>query len=163
MLDEPDPPPDAFVGAFGLVRTQTEDAIRYLTVEDGDGLDFIRARREEGRGYRDCLDEEIARRLNLRRGKDYLLSSVPRAHLNARLCGSQVDGSDEPVWYVCEFFVATLFGKNAKKAIELRDDVVWLSPRDVYRGHGPDGRRLKADLVELLKSADAVPADELAA
>ena len=162
-MTEDDAPPDAFVGAFGLVRTQTDDTIRYLTIVDGDRLDFIRCVRGEGVGYRESLEAAVAERLGLRRGKDYIVSSVPRAHLNSRLCGSKVDGrEDEPLWYVCQFFVVNLFGKAAREAVDARDDVRWLSPRDVYRGHGPDGMPLKADLRELLKSADAVPADELA-
>ena len=162
MSDEFSATPEAFVGAFGLIRSQDGETIRYLCVLDEGRLDFVRAVRPPGGSYRDSLDAEIANRLNIRRGKDYVLSSVPRAHLNTRLCGSLVDGrQDEPVWYVCQFFVANLFGSAGRTAIGLRDDVRWLSPRDVYRGHGPDGTPLKSDLRELLKSADAVPADEL--
>ena len=154
---------DAFVGAFGLIRTQDEDSIRYLAVEEDDCLDFVRAVRGEGEGYRDAIDRTVAARLGLRRGKDYIVSSVPRSHLNSRLCGGKLGrGEDTPIWYVCQFFVVNLFGREGRERISNRTDVRWLSPRDVYRGHGPDGTPLREDLRQLLKMADAVPADELA-
>ena len=153
---------EAFVGAFGLIRTQEGETIRYLALEEGDRLDFVRARRGEDEGYREAIDREVADRLGLRKGKDYIVSSVPRSHLNSRLCGGSLGNEEDvPVWYVCQFFVVNLFGQAARKTVELRDDVRWLSPRDVHRGHGPDGTPLMEDLRQLLKLADAVPADEL--
>lgn len=153
---------ETFVGAFGLVRTLVKDAFRYVSIDVGGKLDFVRAPRLEGTSFKESLDKAVAEQLGLRYKKDYITSGVPRIHLNSRLCGSLCEtGSDEPRWYICEFFVVSLYGRQWQSALESRQDVVWLSSRDVVRGHAPDGRRLANDIVELMKTGEVIPPDEV--
>lgn len=151
----------AFVGAFGLLRTYVDERPRYVARRTGNHLDLIRAIRLDGETYKSSLEVAIADQLGLRLRKDYIVSGVPRAHLNSRICGSLCGStSDEPRWYVCEFYIVSLYGKQWQAALEASDDVVWLTPRDIVRGHGPDGTALKPDVFELLKIAEAIPPDE---
>lgn len=153
---------DAFVGAFGLVRTYLNDLPRYVMIRRDDYLDFVRAPRLDGETYKISLETAVADQLGLRLRKDYITSGVPRVHLNSRLCGSVVGADDETSkWYICEFYVVSLYGRRWQSALEQREDIAWLSPRDIVRGHGPDGCRLKPDLVELLKIGEVLPPDEV--
>ena len=159
---ETDAKDEAFVGAFGLVRTYVDGLPRYVVLERGEHLDFVRAPREDGETYRVSLEAAVADQLGLRLRKDYITSGVPRVHLNSRLCGSVVGmGEDTARWYVCEFYIVSLYGQQWQKVLESRVDIAWLSPRDIIRGHGPDGRRLMPDLAELLKIGDVLPPDEV--
>lgn len=153
---------NAFVGAFGLVRDYADEAPRYLAVRRDGHLDFVRAIRAEGSTYKESLEHALADQLGLRLRKDYIVSGVPRVHLNSRLCGSKCGlTEDEPRWYVCEFFIVSLYGRKWQEPIESNADLVWLTARDIARERGPDGTPLFPDLVELLKTGEAIPADEV--
>ena len=150
-----DPSPDAFVGAFALLA-KVDEQTRYATVRTETGLDLIRAVRGEAGSYRDSLLEEVGRRLDLDPKRDIVASGVPRAHLNSRLCGK---GSGEPRWYICEFFMVHLFGRNWPDKLDDRDDLVWLSGGELMDGGRPN-LRLADDVTQLLRIADAIPPDE---
>ena len=147
-----DPGPDAFVGAFALLT----DGSRYVAMRSDDGIDLIRADRLEGETYRESLLREIGWRLDLDPKRDVVCSGVPRAHLNSRLCGK---GGGEPKWYVCQFYVAHLYGKRWRDKLDARDDLAWLTGDELMTG-GTAAAKLPSDVQELLQIADLIPPDE---
>ena len=151
----PDSPPSgAFVGAFALLMRGERPS--YLAVRTSNGLDLIRARRDESASYRESLLSAIGERLRLDPKRDMVASGVPRAHLNSRLCGK---GSGEPQWYICEFFVVRLYGKAWPEKLAARDDVVWLTGEELMAGR-KDEMAMAEDVLTLLRIAEAIPPDE---
>lgn len=152
----------AFVGAFGLVKTNRPEYNRYLALDDGIHLDLIRADRGEGETFKSAMDREVADQLGLRYRKDYIVSAVPRIHLNSRLCGSVNGvGEDSARWYICEFFIVNLYGRQWQDPIEQNADIRWLTPREIVEGRGHDGKPLKPDIVELMKIGDVFAPNEI--
>ncbi|MCP4512420.1 MAG: hypothetical protein GY826_39165 [Fuerstiella sp.] len=75
--------------------------------------DFVTAERLDGESCRDCLDREIAWILDIRRGKDYIISRQARLHLDV-LVESKVSGT----FFVVEFYIVDLYGKSGRASVE---------------------------------------------
>lgn len=114
-------------------------------------LDFVTAERLAGDSFRECLDREIAWVLDLRRGKDYLVSSMARLHLEF-----PQQTSDGETTVAIEFFVTDLYGKAGWASVELNSQLHWLTCAEVLDGRTSDGRRLNPQLVDWLQQADVI-------
>ena len=116
-------------------------------------FDFVTASRLDNESFRECLDREIAWTLELRRGKEYIISSQARLHLDVPV------ESPEPDHQQClsvEFYIVDLFGKNGRISIENNPNVRWLTSEEVLSGMTVDGLTVSAQLVSLLNHADVI-------
>lgn len=147
---------DKFVGAIGLIRHPIDVERRWLALwdENRSWFDFAVAQRLTGESYRESLDREIAWRFPLRRGKDYLISSVARIHLDTALL---IDEQANPTLFSVEMFVVDLFGKRAAPQIEDDANTLWLTCNELLAGKTDCGRQISPQLVLLLGKADVFP------
>lgn len=123
-----------FVGAIALIRRDTDEGSRWLA-QWNDGrqrLQFIEAHKLEGESFRDSLVREIAWASGLRTGKDYIASSVPRAHL-------EVETEPARTIFVVEFYLVELMGRSAASTLDADNRNCWLSPDEILAGRTADG------------------------
>lgn len=109
----------------------------------------------EGESFRECLEREIAWVLPLRRGKDYIVSSVPRLHHVAKLALS-CDGDEADV--AVEFFVVDLYGRVGVKSLADHPPARWLTAGELRAGATDDGRPIDPLLVQLIRQSDVIAA-----
>lgn len=114
-------------------------------------FDFVTAERVEGESSRESLDREIAWILDLRRGKDYIISSMARLNLDV-----PAEDTDDGPHGVVEFYVVDLYGKSGKASVELNKQLRWLTGEEVLSGATTDGKSVNPALVELLTRADVI-------
>jgi len=117
--------------------------------------DFVTAERLETDSFRECLDREIAWQLELRRGKDYLISSMARLHLDLELPEHDADDGSE-LRPAVEFYIVDLYGRAGRATIEANPRLRWLSGQEVLAGKTADGKAVAPGLVTLLKMADVI-------
>lgn len=122
---------DSFVGAMALIRQFVEEQCLWLLRRENNApLRMIQAQRLEKESYREIIEREVAWVLNLERGKDYIVSSVPRAHYQG-----VIESGDHAAFYVIELFVVDLFGKRARTLLDRDPDNQWVSTEDLLIGH----------------------------
>lgn len=128
-----------FVGAIALVRRDADGGSRWLAQWNPgrQRLQFVEAHKLEGESFRDSLVREIAWATGLRQGKDYIVSSVPRAHLQLQA----EPGPDEEAGaiFVVEFYLVELMGRSAVGTLESDDRNRWLAPEEIFSGRAADG------------------------
>ncbi len=124
---------EKFVGAVALIRHPVEVERRWLAIwdENRSHFDFAITQRLDDESYRESLDREIAWCFPLRRGKDYLISSVARIHLDTALMLGQLTS---PTLFSVGMFVVDLFGKRAAQRIEDDSTTLWLSSNELLTG-----------------------------
>ena len=145
---------EPFCGSIALIRHPEELEKLWLAFwdEPRGRFDFVTAERLEGDSFRECLDREIAWALDIRRGKDYIVSSMARLHLEIP---SENEGSEDDL-HMIEFFVADLYGKRGREAVRGNDKLHWLMSSEVLDGETEDGRPLNPQLVAWLRQADVI-------
>lgn len=133
MTDEQEQPLAINQTSMGLVRGWFDGDARWLVIQDPVTQQFrlIEAIRLEDESFRESIDREVAWQLDLRRGKDYIVSSVPRLHLEIPF---EVDhgcaiGTEQRV-DVVEFYLVELYGQAARPALESRPHVFWWGQAD---------------------------------
>jgi hypothetical protein len=143
-------------GSIGLIRHPKEVERLWLAVWDQQSahFDFVFAERLENDSFRECLDREIAWTLPLRKGKDYLISSVARLHLDTAF---SVAEQTNLMLYSIELFIVDLFGKMAAKSLANDPDMLWVSSEEVLGGQTNCGRKISPRLVSLIRKADVFP------
>jgi len=124
-------------------------------------FDFVTAERMEGDSFRESLDREVAWILDLRRRKDYIISSMARLHLELPANDSQSDPQDTAPrdgapQAVVEFYVVDLYGKSGRASVELNQQLRWVSGEEVLSGQTNDGQAVSPSLVQLLTRADVI-------
>ena len=144
-----------FIGAIALIRRTAdgEAGDEWLAQwNPGRGCyHFVEAHRIEGESYRESLQREIEWATGLRRGKDYLVSGAPRAHLQfAEADSCRADA----VWFLVEFYLVELMGGQHHQTLAEQPNLVWLSAAQVQSGTAADGRPLCGRLRSLLRQAD---------
>lgn len=112
---------------------------------------FVVAERLENESWRECLDRELAWELDLRRGKDYLISSMARLHYEEAVVEP---GSDEPSKLEIEFYVVDPYGQTGREAFRELPDSRWLSNEELRSGSCKSGEAIDPWLVDLLRKAD---------
>jgi len=114
-------------------------------------FDFVTAERLDDESFRDCLDRELAWILDLRRGRDYIISSVARLHLEF-----PVTTSHDETFHVVEFYIVDLYGKSSRASVEMNKQLRWLTSDEVLSGLITTGAPINPSLVELLNKADVI-------
>lgn len=137
---------DLFVGSIAMIRRFEGEEILWLARWSSacQRLRLVRAPRLEQESWRECLDREISWTLQLRRGRDYIISRVPRLHFDTLL--------EDPYncRYIAEFYVVDLYGKRGRERA-CQDEVnCWLTADQLLAGEAPDGRLVDEVDVELL-------------
>ena len=112
------------------------------------------AERLENESWRECLDRELAWVLDLRRGKDYLISNMARLHYEEAVVEP---GSDEPSRLEIEFYVVDPYGRAGREVFKRLPDSRWLSNDELRSGSCISGEAIDPWLVDLLRKADLLP------
>ncbi|MEQ9410494.1 MAG: hypothetical protein RIK87_22355 [Fuerstiella sp.] len=144
-----------FTGSIALMRhpTQLENLWLAWWNQRAGHYDFVTAERLDDESFRECLDREIAWVLDLERGRDYLISSMARLHLDVPVEASE----DIPdTFFAVEFYIVDLYGSSGRLSLEQNRDVRWLSSDEVLSGRTSDGRPVSPSLVHLLNQADVI-------
>lgn len=115
---------------------------------------FVMAERIEAESWRECLDRELSWVLPVRRGKDYIISTMARLHLEETVYDS-VAAEEQNVAY--EFYVVDPYGRQGKAAFTNLEDTRWLTNSELRAGQTGDGRAIDPELTELLVRADILP------
>ncbi len=142
-----------FTGSIALLRHPQQLENLWLAHWDArrQHFDFVTAERLDDESFRECLDREIAWVLDIRRGKDYIISSQARLHLDI-----PVESDDVVTFYVGEFYIADLYGKAGRAMIEHNKELRWLTSDEVLSGQASDGAPVNPELVALLNKADVI-------
>ncbi|HBN77613.1 MAG TPA: hypothetical protein DD473_17740 [Planctomycetaceae bacterium] len=152
-MDTPIPP--QFIGSVAMMRHPEEGEKRWMTLWNSKRKQFemVTALRLENDTYRECLDRELAWKLDLQRGKEYLISSMARLHIEQELI---LPGDEKPTLYVIEFYVADPYGKQSFNKLEERKDIHWLTTHEILAGYGPEDRSVDPRLVYLLNKFELI-------
>ncbi len=147
-----------FVGSVALIRHPELLEEKWLARwnEREQSFGFVIAERLEGESYRACVDRQVSSTLRLRRGRDYIVSSVPRLHLD--LPPGSVDEADE-TFYVLEFYVVDLYGAAALVTVDNDATNRWLTARELLSGTAIDGGKIESRLVTLLRRFEVFSAE----
>lgn len=141
--------------AIALLRGHIENESRWLVVYDTtvEQHRLVEAIRLEDESFRESIDREVAWQLNLRRGKDYIVSSVPRLHLEIpiEITHGCSDGVDQRI-DVVEFYLVELYGKQARATIENDPNVKWWKAEQFFSE--VDGEGLLSRQQQILQLAD---------
>ena len=142
-----------FSGSIALLRHPEHLEGQWLAYwnEGRRQYDFVTAERLANESFRECLDREIAWVLDIRRGKDYIMSSQPRLHLDL-----PIDKEIAGAFFVTEFFIVDLYGKSGRASVELNKQRRWFTSDEVLSGRTVDGALLNPALVALLNKADVI-------
>lgn len=139
--------------SVALIRHPEQLEASWLSIlnESGDELSLITATRSEGTSWRDCLDQKIADALLVRRGKDYIISKMPRLNFEDVI---QVGTRQQQM--AVAFFVVDLYGRNARAAIDHDPRTVWVSNRELRQGISDSGIPFAPHMCELLRRSDVI-------
>jgi len=142
-----------FTGSIALLRHPEQLENKWLAHWDTKRkhFDFVTAERLDDESFRESLDREIAWVLDIRRSKDYIISSQARLHLDI-----PVESEEDDTFFVVEFYVADLYGKSGRASVERNKKLRWLSSDEVLSGQTTEGLPVNPSLVELLKKADVI-------
>ncbi|MEX0701969.1 MAG: hypothetical protein WD069_07725 [Planctomycetales bacterium] len=146
------------VRSIALVRHPDADPPRWLVRRDAESgaLGLLVSDRLEGDSYRECLVREVAWTLGLARDRDFIVSSVPRVHLELRKAEQPELEED---WLFAEFFAVELFGGRALEVVDADPANVWLTAEELRAGETASARLNDRDRL-LLARGDVLPAWE---
>lgn len=112
--------------AIALIRRRIGDVQKWLVFQPRETVfELIQAVGLEQESLRESLSREIAWRLELERDKDYIISSVPRLHLEDPLGRHAAPGEPEPKVEVVEFYLVELYGSNGRDKVDQNPNVHW--------------------------------------
>ncbi len=142
-----------FTGSIALLRHPEHLENQWLAYWDNGRrqYNFVTAERLDGESFRECLDREVAWILDIRRDKDYIISSQARLHLDI-----PDDAESDEGFHVVEFYIVDLYGKSGRASVELNKQLRWLSSDEVLSGQTSDGVPVNPELVALLNKADVI-------
>lgn len=123
---------DSFVGAIALIRRFVDEQCFWLVRRESlpgehGKLGLLQSERLEKESYRELIDREVGWILKLDRGRDYIVSSVPRAHFQG-LVETIAGGT----LFVMEFYVVDLFGGRAATRLDRDSANEWLSTAELF-------------------------------
>ena len=141
----------AFAGSIALVRHPDDIERRWLAIwnDKRQHFEFLTSHRLEHETFRDSVDRAIGWNLQLRRGKDYIVSSVPRLHLDL----AERSAADPQS---VEFFVVDIYGGSGRVTVDNNPQTSWLSNEELLRGTTASGQAIDPWLVALLRQADVL-------
>ena len=138
-----------FVGSIGMIRHPDFPEQKWLGSWNPSAgqFSFVFAEKIGNDTFRECLDREIGWLLPLRRGRDYLISSMARIHLETELI-TRPGSSDA---FVVELFVVDLYGKQSLASINQADELSWLTVSELIQGKTNEDLPIAPTLVQLLR------------
>lgn len=144
-----------FVGSIALIRRFENEQTRWLVQhhECSNICRLIQAERLEEESFRECIDREVSWALSLERNKDYIISSVPRLHLEVQL---RAPGKEEGDKIVVEFYVVDLYGRKAAGKLD-QENLYWVTGAELKLGVTGDGRAIDPLQQKLLAKAEVIP------
>lgn len=135
-MTEEQPPIAINQSAIALIRRWFDGTSRWLVLADDRSMNhrLVEAERLQEESFRESIDREIAWQLNLQRGKDYIVSSVPRLHLEIpfEVTHGCSDGTEQRI-DVVEFYLIELYGKRASTILDDHPNVHWWSTEQLYQ------------------------------
>lgn len=144
-----------FVGSIALIRRVEDGKTKWLVRHHAcsDTYKLVQADRLEEESFRECIDREISWSLSLERNRDYIISSVPRLHLEVQ---NRAPGEETGDILIVEFYVVDLYGR---KAIEKLADESnhWVTGAELNLGVTGNGRAIDPLQQKLLAKADVIP------
>lgn len=142
-----------FTGSVALLRHPEQLEKQWLVYwnKGREHYDFVTAERLDDESFRESLDREVAWVLDIRRGKDYIISSQARLHLDI-----PIESETQAMFFVVEFYIVDLYGKSGRASVELNRQLRWLSCDEVFSGRTLDGAPVNPLLVALLNEADVI-------
>ena len=142
--------------SIALIRCSDAPEKQWLAFMDDSetALSFLTADRLEKESWRECLDRELAWRLELRRGKDYLISSMARRHFDETIDDAG-DGRTQHFSY--EFFVVDPYGSAGRQAFRVIPNSRWVTNEELRNGATNDGVAVSSWLKDLLLKTDLLP------
>ena len=142
--------------AVALFRRWFGDESRWLVCLDERQWrpELIEAECLENDKFREALDREIAWRLRLDRGKDYIISQVPRIHRELVSRHVRRSGEQENVLEVIEFFIVEPFGTQVFDSLDGNLAVQWWTVGEMLGERGSEEWRLPQRQRDLLKVSD---------
>ncbi len=139
-----------FTGSIGLLRTAIDDREHYWVRRDCSGRYALPMGQQlEGESFRETAEREIGWTFGLERGREFIVSSVPRLHYGTSL----TDDAGEKFEYGIEFFVADTYGRRVRKALEADERNVLVDAATLLDGGLADGR-LDEEQRRLLVASD---------
>lgn len=115
---------------------------------------FITAERLNQESWRECLDRELSWALDLRRGKDYLISHMARLHFSE----SHFDpATGDEIEVELEFYVVDPYGRKGRAAFEQLEGVRWLSNDELRHAVTTDNIDIDPWLADMLRRTDLIP------
>ncbi len=147
--------PPQFIGSVALMRHPEEGEKRWMMLWNPkrNQFEMVTALRLENDTYRECLDRELAWKLDLQRGKEYLISSMARLHIEQELT---LPRDEKPVFYAIEFYVSDPYGKQSFAKLEERENLHWLTTHEILAGYGPEDRPVDPRLVYLINKFELI-------
>ena len=145
---------------IALVRRWFNDQSHWLVLTDSEESErrFVEAERLEQESFRESIDREVAWQLGLRRGKDYIISSVPRLHLELPVTvNHECSGEAEARFDIVEFYLIELFGRQSRAALDQNSKVEWWNVERLLSDSS--STRLHHRHRDLLKIADFLNGD----
>ncbi|MCR9199457.1 MAG: hypothetical protein NXI04_12490 [Planctomycetaceae bacterium] len=115
---------------------------------------FVTAERLNQESWRECLDRELSWALDLRRGKDYLISHMARLHFDES-CFDPHSGDE--VETALEFYVVDPYGRRGRAAFEQLDGVRWLTNEELRQAVTSDRVDIDPWLADILRRTDLIP------
>ncbi|MCA9107538.1 MAG: hypothetical protein R3B96_14910 [Pirellulaceae bacterium] len=149
-----------FDKAVGLIRQVTDEGPLWLVRFNPatECSEFIESERLEQESYRDSLYREIDWRLGLDRKRDYLLSSVPRLHLEISPCGRvHPPHTFHPAannYGRLELYAAEVYREATLDAIAADPLNCWTRPVEIYAGVDGVGRALRLDQFQWIEQSE---------
>jgi len=145
-----------FVGSVCLLRHPKESEAQWLTVwnEPHCRYDFIASEKLEGDSFRECIEREVGWVLDLRRGRDYIVSSQARLHLELSIDAVGLS-------HVIEFYVTDLYGAAGRAAVQCNSAARWLTGAEILDGESQEGLPVNPQHVNWIQQADVIPRHQL--
>lgn len=160
MSQESQEPIVIYQSGIALMRNWKDEVAHWLVLRDDltGQRQLVEAARLENESFRESIDREVAWQLNLRRGKDFIVSSVPRLHLEipVEITHGCSDNQEKRV-DVIEFYLIELYGKQARKTIEELDNIEWWSADQLLAE--TDENQLLSRQQQLLRMADILKSE----
>lgn len=151
-----------FDRAIALIRTIDDTGTRWLLRWNPrrECSELLESDRLDGESYRDALYRELDWQLGLDRKKDYLMSAVPRLHLEIGPCGRihpprtfdpETGGFGRIELYAVEVYRQATLERLAADPLNC-----WTRPIEIYAGVDGQGRAMRLDQHGWIDQSEAI-------
>ena len=141
---------------IALIRNfNTGNMLRWLGVYDRSkqAIGFVTGERLEGDSFREAVKREVAWLLDVDRQTDFLTSKM--AQLNLEFVDVLLDGGSARHYHVA-FYNVEVYRQKVLDKIAARDDLIWLTSKEICQGRTRLGIAIDPELVALIKRSDVI-------